>query len=297
LPQQLQPRAYLALFAVWFFWGTTYLGIRIALEGFPPLMLLAARFLISGSIMLTAVRLLKIDMPAGREFWLTALFGIILLGGGNGALVIAEQKVPSGLAALLVTTSPFFMVGFDAIFPGGERLHLPTLIGILVGFCGVVLLVLPNGFAAGIDRRILPGVLLLEGGCVLWCLGAHLQKRLATRAHPVVSGALQQFATGLFFVLPAFGIKEHPVRWNAHSTWALLYLVTFGSIVGYSAFIYALQHLPIAIVSTYNYVNPVVAIFLGWLFYREPLGWREFAAMGIIFFGVAIVRWTTHKKI
>jgi drug/metabolite transporter (DMT)-like permease len=77
----------------------------------------------------------------------------------------------------------------------------------------------------------------------------------------------------------------------------LLYLVTFGSIVGYSAFIYALQHLPIAIVSTYNYVNPVVAIFLGWLFYREPLGWREFAAMGIIFFGVAIVRWTTHKKI
>ncbi len=297
MPQQLQPRAYLALFAVWFFWGTTYLAIRIALEGFPPLMLLAARFLLSGSIMLIGVRFLKIEMPAGREFWLTALFGIILLGGGNGALVIAEQTVPSGLAALLVTTSPFFMVGFDAVFPGGERLHLPTLIGIIVGFCGVGLLVLPNGFAAGIDRRILPGVLLLEGGCVSWCLGAHLQKRLVTKAHPVVSGALQQLATGLFFLFPALGMKEHPVRWSAHSTLALLYLVTFGSIVGYSAFIYALQHLPIAIVSTYNYVNPIVAIFLGWLFYREPLGWREFAAMGIIFFGVAIVRWTTHKKI
>ncbi len=296
MPQQLQLRAYLALLAVWFFWGTTYLAIRIALEGFPPLFLLSARFLISGSIMLLAVRLLKIEMPKGREFWWTALFGVIILGGGNGALIIAEQTIPSGLAAVLVSTSPFFMVGLDAALPGGERLHFPTLIGIVFGFSGVAFLMLPNGLAAGIDRRLLPGVLILEGGCVLWCLGANLQKRLQTKAHPVVSGALQQLATGLFFLFPAAGFKEHPIEWKVRSTWALLYLVTFGSIVGYSAFIYTLQHLPVAVVSTYNYVNPIVAIFLGWLFYREPLGWREFTAMGIIFFGVAIVRWTTHKK-
>jgi drug/metabolite transporter (DMT)-like permease len=294
LPKSSHFQAYVALIAVWIFWGTTYLAIRMALESFPPLILLSARFILSGLILLIGANVAGATIPVRRELALTALYGVIVLGGGNGSLVFAEQWVPSGLAALFITTSPFWLVGLE-MASGGERLRLPTLAGILVGSCGVLLLIAPAVTGATLGTGVLKAFLLLQAGCFLWNAGALLQKRQKTLAHPVVSGAVQQLATGLVFLIPALLIPQHQIEWTAKSSWALLYLVTFGSVVGYSAFIYAMEHLPVAMVSTYTYVNPMVAVLLGWVFYREHFGWREAAAMAVIFAGVAIVKWSAHR--
>ncbi|MGH9626817.1 MAG: EamA family transporter [Bryobacteraceae bacterium] len=288
-------KAYSALLAVYFFWGTTYLGIRMALESFPPLMMISTRFLLSGTILLIAARLMGATLPKGRELFLTAFYGLVILGGGNGCLTFSELWIPSGLAALFITTSPFWMVGLEAALPGGERLHLPSLAGIAVGFLGVLFLVIPEAAGASAGGSVLKGFLILQLGCFLWSLGAILQRRQPTRAHPVVSGAVQQLATGLAYLGPAALMNERSVDWSERGVWALGYLVVFGSIVGYSAFVYVLRALPVAIVSTYNYVNPIVAVFLGWLFYREPFSLRHAAAMIAIFLGVALVKYHTPK--
>lgn len=282
-------KAYLALASVCFFWGTTYLGIRMALESFPPLVLVSARFLISGAIMLVVSRLLKVPLPRGRELWRTAANGILILGIGNASLTFSEMWIPSGLAALIVTTSAFWMVGIDAMLPGGERLHLPTVGALAVGAAGAALLLAPSS-GDGIDRNVVAGFLILQFGCASWCLGSILQRRMQKLAHPVISGAIQQLAAGLAFLPLAVLIPSDPIRWHFRGAVAILYLVVFGSIVGYSSYIYALEKLPVALVSIYTYINPVVAVLLGWAFYREPFGPREASAMAIIFLGVAMVK-------
>ena len=284
-----QWKAYAALAAVCLFWGTTYLGIRMALESFPPFVLVATRYTLSGSIMLAVAALARIKLPTGKELLRTAANGVIILGIGNGCLAFAEQWIPSGLAALFITTSPFWMIGIEALVPGGEALHAPTIAGMLIGFAGVAILVSQGGLA-GSGGAVLSGFLVLQLGCAGWALGSIGQRRTPAKAHPMISGAVQQLATGLVMILPAHLVKAHPIHWSPRGIAALFYLVLFGSIVGYSSYIYALSNLPVAVVSIYNYINPVVAVFLGWLFYREPFGPREAAGMAVIFLGVAIVK-------
>ena len=289
-----QFKAWSALIAVYFFWGTTYLAIRMSLEMFPPLMLVSVRFLLSGGIILIAAKCMGARLPAGRELGLTALYGAIVLGGGNGCLTFAQLWVPSGTAALLLTMSPFWMVGLEALLYR-KRIHYPTLIGIAVGFLGILILIGPAVTGSPVGGNLLKGFFILQLGCFLWCFGSLMQRRQKTYSHPIVSGAIQQLATGLLYVLPAAVIKEHPVAWSTRSLWALGYLVVFGSIVGYSAYIYSMEHLPVPIVSTHMYVNPIVAVFLGWLFYAEPFGTREAIAIAAVFSGVALVRYFSAK--
>ena len=283
-------KAYLALAAVCFFWGTTYLGIRMALESVPPLMLVGLRYTISGSVLLLVAFFAKAHLPSGKELFYTALFGVIIIGIGNGGLAYAELWIPSGLAALFITTSPFWMIGMEALIPGGERLHAPTIFGMLVGLLGTTLLVAPNAIQQGWGGPALKAFLVLQLGCCGWGLGSILQRRHVTKAHPVVSGAVQQLATGLVFVALASLARTPPVHWSTRSMWAMIYLMIFGSVVGYSAYLYALDQLPVAVVSIYSYINPVVALLLGWLIYKEQIGVREVAAMLVIFAGVALVR-------
>ncbi len=259
----------------------------MSLESFPPLALIAARFLISGTLMTVGAIWMRIPMPRGRELWLTAFNGVLILGLGNGCLTWAETLVPSGLAALFLTTSPFWLVGLEAAF-GGDRLHAPTLFGLFIGLCGAALLFSPTGHA--VDANTWKGFLILQLGCFCWNAGSLLQRRYKTQTNPIISGAVQQLAAGLAFLLPALLAPEHPIVWTTRGLSALLYLVMFGSIVGYSSYIYALEKLPVAVVSIYNYINPVVAMILGWMIYREPLGAREWLAMAVIFAGVAIVK-------
>jgi len=283
-------KAYVALASVCLFWGTTYLGIRMALESLPPLLLVGLRYTISGGILLIVAALAKAHLPSGRELFYTALFGVIIIGIGNGCLAFAEEWIPSGLAALFITTSPFWMIGMEALIPGGARLHAPTLAGMLVGLMGTFLLVAPNAIQQGWNGPAIKGFLVLQFGCCGWAVGSILQRRHETKAHPVVSGAVQQAATGVVFLVPGLLSKTHPLHMSARSIGAVIYLVTFGSVIGYSAYLYALDKLPVSVVSIYNYINPVVALILGWLFYQERIGWREIMAMLVIFAGVALVK-------
>jgi drug/metabolite transporter (DMT)-like permease len=281
---------YVALAAVCFFWGTTYLGIRMALETFPPLMLVSVRYIISGSIMMAFAQVRRIYLPRGRELAVACFSGFLILSVGNGCLVFAETFIPSGIAGLIITISPFWMVGVEALLPGGERLHAPTIGGMIVGLAGASLLFAPDFGSHAIDHKLLNGFLLLQIGMAGWSFGSIYQRRQSAKAHPVIVGAVQQLASGLFLAPFALLIREHRVAWSFRGVGALLYLVIFGSIVGYSAYAYALDRLPVAIVSVYPYVNAIVAVALGWLFYREPFGAREALAMAVIFAGVGAVK-------
>lgn len=262
----------------------------MALESFPPFALVAIRFLLSGSIMLAAAVWRGALLPRGRDLRNACLSGILILGIGNGALVFAEVKIPSGLAGLFITISPFWLVGLEALLPGGQRLHWPTIFGMLIGLCGAALLVAPDVLGHSMSKNTLAGFLILQVGMASWSLGSIFQKRQGVKAHPVVVGAIHQVAAGLAALPLALAVHEHPVIWTWRGAAAVAYLVIFGSIVGYSSYAYALDKLPVAVVSVYPYINSMVAVTLGWLIYREPFGFLEALAMIVIFAGVAVVK-------
>jgi drug/metabolite transporter (DMT)-like permease len=289
-------KPYLALVAVCFFWGTTYLGIRMSLESFAPLQLVSTRYILSGALMMGFAIARGMPVPRGRELAAVCLSGFLTLGIGNGALVFAETIIPSGIAGLIITISPFWMVGAEALLPGGERLHAPTIGGMAVGLLGASLLFTPDpGTPSAINHNLVNGFLLLQIGMAGWSFGSIYQRRQSGKAHPVIAGGMQQLAAGLILAPFALTIPEHPIHWSVRGVTALLYLVFFGSIVGYSAYVYALDRLPVAIVSVYPYVNAIVAVGLGWLFYRERFGLREAIAMTIIFASVGVVKRYSRK--
>jgi drug/metabolite transporter (DMT)-like permease len=288
-------KPYLALLAVCFFWGTTYLGIRMALETFPPMTLVCVRFMISGSIMLIFSWARGLYLPRGRELAAACFSGLLTLGVGNSGLVFAEMLIPSGIAGLIVTISPFWLVGVEALLPGGARLHAPTIGGMAIGLAGAALLFTPDAGAHAIDHKLLIGFLILQAGSAGWSFGSIFQRRQVGKAHPVIAGGVQQMAAGLAFLPIALLVPHPPIHWSVRGVSAMAYLIVFGSLVGYSAYVYAMDKLPVAIVSVYPYVNAVVAVTLGWLFYRERFGLREAVAMAIIFAGVAVVKRYSQK--
>lgn len=252
--------------------------------------MMSIRYVISGAILLVAAALGGARLPRGRELLYTAICGIICIGIGNGFLAIVEQWLPSGLAAVFYTTSPFWMVGIDALLPHGNRPRLTTIGGLVMGFFGVFYLVLPAVQGEGISGHTVIGFLLLQLSGIGWSLGALLQKRVRTNTAPFISGAVQQFAAGVALAIPAVILEKAPHGVALRSELAVAYLVVFGAIIGFSSFIYAMSRLPVALVSIYTFANPIVAVFLGWLILNEPFGYRELIAMVVIFSGIALVR-------
>ena len=289
--------AYLALAAICFFWGTVYLGIRIALEYFPPMLLMGGRFFYAGLLTLLAGAVFRARMPSPREFAVTAFNGIITLGLGIGTLAFAEQWVPSGLAAILTTTSPFWMIGVAAFFPGHERPNLATLFGVLVGLAGTLLLVVPGALREGLGGAVFSAFLILQLGCGGFALGSILERHHRTTTHPIVNAAIQELATGVVFLVPGLLMHHDPIKWSFRGLAAVAYLVVFGGIVGYSSFIYAMKHLPVALVSIYTYVNPVVAVLIGALLYGEKFSGLDIAAMVIVMAGVAAVKMFSGRSV
>ena len=286
-------KPYAALAVVCFFWGTTYLGIRMSLETFPPFTLVAVRYLISGTATLAFAWYRGMHLPRGRELVAACLSGLGTIAVGNGALVVSETMIPSGMASLIVAMSPFWMVGVEALLPGGVSLHAPTIGAMGLGLAGAALLVTPGHQTAG--SHLLIGCLILQLGMAGWAFGSIYQRRKAGKAHPVIAGGIHQAAAALGMAPFALLVPHHSIHWSTRGVTAMLYLVVFGSLVGYSAFVYVMDRLPVAVVSIYPYVNAVVAVALGWLFYREPFGMRELAAMLIIFGSVALVkRYSRH---
>lgn len=291
--------AYCALAAVFFFWGTTYLAIRVGLETLPPTLLAGMRFLTAGTLLFLLLRGWRREsLPHGREWLHQAIVGLMLLGIGNGLVVWAEVWIPSGMAALLVATSPFWVVGFERLRSDGERVGARALIGMLIGFAGLVLLVAPDLFGATLGIRYLLGMVAIQIGCASWSGGSVYAKHYQSKVAPLMGAAVQMLFAGAALTLIGTLLGEwRGLHFSARSLGALVYLTLFGSIVAYGSYTYAVQKLPLSIVSTYSYVNPVIAVFLGWMILSEPLGWRVLMAMLIILCGVALVKRATGPSV
>ncbi len=288
---------YAAWIAVCLLWGTTYLAIRVGLETLHPMIFAGLRFLTAGILLFGYVRLVRKErLPKGREWFDLSLIGILLLILGNGLVVWAEQWLPSGLAALLVATSPFWVAGFQLMNTEGERLSIRALLGMLLGFAGLLLLVAPDLFGSALGSGYLFGVIAIQIACAAWSGGSVYAKRRRVGTSPLMGSAIQMLIGGLIMTVAATFMGEwHTLRFSPRSAIAFSYLVIFGSIVAYGCYTYAVQTLPLSLVSTYAYINPLIAVILGWVILREPLSWRVLISAAVILAGVAMVK-TAPKR-
>src|SRR5215472_3027759 len=273
----LRGKALVAYLLVCVFWGSTYLAIRIGVGVFPPFLFAGVRFFIAGVLLLTGALLFGDKLPATLRDWVVlSVVGLFLLTGGNAMVVWAEQYTPSGVASIFVVTVALWMAFFDAVIPGGTgAISFRVIAGLLVGFAGTILLV--GASPAALLHADLRGPLALTGASASWAFGSVFYKRKHPTASPYVAASIQMLAGGA--VVSAIGLLlgEGPrVHVTTTGVEALLYLVVFGSLVGYSAYANALKHAPATIVGTYAYVNPIIAVLLGWLLLDEPVTARTF---------------------
>jgi drug/metabolite transporter (DMT)-like permease len=298
LPPASKRSAYLAWAAVCLLWGTTYLGIRVAIETIPPLVMAGCRWAIAGSIILAVLGVKGERIPPASHWPAMTVLGVLLIGLGNGCVVWAEQTLPSGLTAVLVAGVPFWMVGTERFMEGFEPLTARRLIGLIVGFGGIVMLVWPE-LQLGNGRSFFLGVLSTQLACLGWAIGSSYSRRRHADENVLAAAALQMLFGGL--ILALLGLLRGElgmVVLSTRSVVALVYLIVAGSLGGFSAYAYALKHLPVATVSLYAYVNPVIAVILGTLILGEALSPRLAAASAVVLVGIALVRTkdTTRKE-
>jgi drug/metabolite transporter (DMT)-like permease len=284
-------KAYAAWLVVCVVWGTTYLAIAIAIETIPPLLMAGLRYIVAGAVLVAVLKIRGERMPSPAAWSRLALLGLLLLGFGNGGLVWAEQTIPSGFAALLVATTPFWMVGFDALMPDAERLNRRQIAGLIVGFIGIAMLVWPEMTAQHGGRGFLEGVVAAEIACVGWALGSTYARRRGHDENVLVAASFEMIFGGLFLVAGGLVTQEwRHVVVTARTFGAWLYLVVFGGIVGFSAYAYALKHHPVSTVSLYEYVNPIIAVALGTVVLGEPFNPRIAVAAMVVLAGMWMVR-------
>ena len=284
--------AYAAWIVVCLVWGTTYLAIRVALETIPPASVGAIRFIIAGILLAVILAARGVPLPARAHWRGLAIVGILLIGVGNGMVVVAEQWVPSGIAAVVIATTPFWMAGLEALIPGGERFSRRTLIGMTIGFAGILLLLWPDLMAGGsVGRQFLYGLVALQLAEIGWSGGTAYSRRHAREENALAAAALQMiFGGSAMLVVAVAGREWGNLHFTARTAAAELYLIVVGSLVAFPAYIYALKHLPVATVSLYAYINPVIAVLLGALLLGEPFGMRIIIASALVLLGVGVVR-------
>lgn len=287
----------LAFALVYIFWGSTYLAIAIAVEHIPPALMCATRFLIAGSLMLAycAVRGRRTAYTP-RQLWHMAVVGTLLLMGGNLTLSFAEQIVPSGLAALLIAITPLWFLVLDAWLLGDHHIPRQGALGLALGIVGMILLLWPKLTATGsIGRRELWFSLSLVAGSFSWALGSVLSKLWhSADLDPLGSTAWQVVFAGIAnLIFTVLNRDFSRVVWTPRGVGAVLYLVVGGSWIGYTAYIWLLRHASSSKASTYAYVNPVVAVFLGWLVLHEPID--RYILMGSATIVASVVMVTSAK--
>jgi drug/metabolite transporter (DMT)-like permease len=290
--------AYVAFGIVCVVWGTTYLAIRVAVETIPPLLLTGIRYLAAGLIMLVILKIRGEKLPRDpRVLRELALIGALMVGGGNLSVVWAEQYVPSGMAALFVATAPFWASILEAMRKNGEHIGLHRGIGMLVGFLGVALLVTPTGAGGHLAPGFLAGAIAIQIGSFCWQYGMVRGKHHLHGVSLLPSATLQMLIGGVLVTTVGLLIGEGSRFVVTPRTFAgLAYLTIFGSVIAYSAFIFALAHMRATSLSLYAYVNPAVAVMLGWLILNEKLTWVSIVAMVVILGGVAIVQTARGEK-
>ncbi|HVH87269.1 MAG TPA: EamA family transporter [Terriglobales bacterium] len=280
---------------VYFFWGSTYLAILIAVRHFPAALLGALRFLIAGALMLGWCALTgKTIALSAKDALRLLLIGVLLLTGGNVVLAWTEEYINSGLAAMIVAVVPIWIATIEAIL-GGDRLNKLGWGGLLLGILGLLALLWPdlaNGTAIG--KRDLVVCLVLVLGSLSWALGSVLSRRLQLGVGPFAATGWEMTLAGIVNALIALGLGDfHRADWSRTGWLAIAYLVTFGSLVGFTAYIWLLEHVPTPKVATYAYVNPVVAVFLGWILHGERID--RYMSIGMIVIIAAVVLVTTSK--
>jgi drug/metabolite transporter (DMT)-like permease len=282
-----------AFATVYVVWGSTYLAIRVAVETLPPFGMAAGRFLIAGFLMLAIARVRGVLWPTRPQWRDAAVSGGLMLAGGNGLVSWAEQSVSSGLAALIVATVPAWFALFDWLRPGGNRPSAITLAGIAVGFAGVALLLSGRPALGHGMQYTVGGLLAMVLSTAAWAAGSIYSKHGQRPESPMMGTAIQMSCGGLVLAVIAAGRGElgtfvaGSVSSRSWTAWA--YLVVVGSFIAFNAFTYMLRHASPATVSTYAFVNPVVAVFLGGLVLDETITPRMVSAMVVIVSGVALI--------
>lgn len=288
-------RVALALAAVYVIWGSTYLAIAVAIETLPPFWMAGIRFVISGALLFGLARWQGAALPSLVHWRSAALLGALLLFIGNGGVVWAEQRVSSGVAALMVSMVPLWMVVFRWLQPGGERPSAQTWAGVGLGLVGLSLLVRPWEGGGALD---IAGVAALMIGSMSWAWGSIRSRRMELPASPIMATGLEMLCGGalmlLFGTLTGEAAQLDLAAVSGRSLLGLVYLITFGSI-GFTAYIWLLRVANPVLVSTYAYVNPIVAVFLGWLILSEPVTMKTLAASAVIVAGVALITFAQNR--
>jgi drug/metabolite transporter (DMT)-like permease len=273
-------KVWTALVTVYVIWGSTYLGIAVAGETIPPLFAASTRFIAAGTLMALIVRARGGSLRVPRRAFASCVAIGILLPGANSVLFFAERNVPTGLASLIIASVPLWVVVLR--LAGRERLPWQVLAGVGVGFAGVAVLAQPSGGARAW------GIALCVLSALMWSTGSFLSARLPMPADPFAATTYEMLVGGLLMFVPSL-FTLHAFSPSLHSIFGWIYLVVFGSIVGYTAYVWLLANAPLGLVSTYAFVNPVIAITLGVLFRGEHLTWRLLVGAVVVVVAVATV--------
>ena len=282
-----------ALITIYVVWGSTYLAIRFAVESLPPFLMGGVRFMLAGALLYVWRRVRGDAAPSKREWRSAAIVGLLLLLGGHGSVAWAEQWVASSVAALLLGTVPLWMVVIDALRPGGRRPDWRTAVGVLVGFAGVAVLIRPTPSTSDVGNVDLLGAVILILGAFLWSVGSLYSRGAPLPSSPLLATSMEMLTGGAGLVLLGTLSGEwgrlNLAAISARSLWAWAYLIVVGALLAFAAYTWLLRVASTSLVSTYAYVNPLVAILLGHLLAGEPLTPRILAAAATIVGSVALI--------
>lgn len=294
----MRTKLILAFAAVYIIWGSTYLAIRFAIESIPPFSMAAIRFLVAGGVLFAWARWRSNERLTWTHWRSAAVVGFLLLVGGNGGVVWAEQTVPSGITALIIAIVPLWIVLLEWM-NNGVRPNVFTSLGIFLGLVGILLLIGP-GEITGTDTDVdWVGALVLIVATISWAIGSLYSRRAHLPQSPFLATAMEMILGGLFLAVIGFASGEtlNVSLASTKSLFALGYLIVFGSMIGFTAYIWILRVAPPSKASTYAFVNPIVAVFLGWLLAGEELSLSVITAMAIIVTAVAIIIFSREKRV
>lgn len=285
----------LAFTTLYLVWGSTYLAIRVGVATLPPALFAGVRFVIAGALLVAYARLAGQRLPRARDEWRTiAVASVLLLVCANGLVVWSEQWLASNLAALIAATTALWLAALGTLGTRGHKLSRQTLLGLVLGFLGVALLLLPDGRAG---TGVLQGAAAMLAATLAWAAGSIYVKRARPTTPPIMSAALQSLLAGAILCLVGLGAGELPRwTWTRESALALLYLAVFGSCFAYAAYAWLLHEVSPPVLGTYAYINPLIAVVLGRLLLGESLGTMQFAGMTVILTGVGLVSIASSRQ-
>ena len=286
-PKAFDIRVLLAFFAIYVLWGTTFLAIRVAVQEVPPLFAAGTRFFVAGVALYGFMRLRGQPAPTRAQWRSLALVGLLMFVAEYGPLFWAEKYVPSGIASVLVATLPIITLVIEALVFRRQRFHWPLLVSTLIGFCGVGVLLLHGGEQ---QFGVLPCIAILAGATA-WSLGSVLNRSLdLPESRPLTAGAAMMLGGGMLLALSASFGEMHPLpHVSIRAAWALLYLIVCGSLLGFTAFVWLLARMPATRISSHAYVNPVVAVALGYFVAGEVITTRTLIGTALVLASVVLI--------